>query len=186
MKIANRPRVVAAELAISRVSPTGIGERLHTLRPPHLQNLTADALGVLHSWAVALAATIATARDLAAASEAEAERIKDRRHTVSQEVPRLLAFYLDGGQTRDQAIRTVARLTGIEDAAIELFVSRAARAVQKKGTEQRNHEVMRLYRQGIANAEIGRRVSPDRPLHAKSIARIVSTALRAAAVKIPR
>ena len=120
-----------------------------------------------------------TAFDVAAeirhTGEARAAELKARRKSVT-DAAGMLTTYMNAGQSADQAMVSVAKLTGLDPDALQSILPRAAYLARATRTRTRNREIMQFAARGWTDAEIGDRFA----LHPKSVNRIISKERKAA------
>lgn len=119
--------------------------------------------------------------DAAEALEAEARQLRRRAYEFERNANRELSWQSTRKQIRAAAIRAsrgnrpfaeaaheIARYTQAPLLSVVQVMQEEVRKTSRETRYLRNEEIMRLKRQGLTNAEIGRRMG----LHEKSVARI--------------
>jgi len=96
----------------------------------------------------------------------------------------MLATYLVNGQNPSQAVRTVAKITGLEEDAIWVSLPKALRDKRKRQRQHRNRnrKIMQLAANGWTDEEIAGRADINIE-HPKSVNWIISQQRRRAGSK---
>jgi len=120
----------------------------------------------LANWFRSMADSLEDQADVHDQGDDRRHVLKRRRQTVHS-AGEMLATYLVNGQTADQALETVAKITGLEIDALRLVLPRAKKTA---AGGRRDRQIMQLVAKGWKDCEIGQKFS----LHPKSVNRIIA------------
>lgn len=94
-----------------------------------------------------------------------------------------MAAHMAAGMSPDQALRAAAQESGLEPQQLQPLLTKALGLVNRRNLEIRNRKMMKLARRDLTDNEIGNKcINPKtgKPLHPKSVNRILSQLWRAA------
>ena len=105
--------------------------------------------------------------DLRAAAERKAAALcldnwSERRLGELRAIPELVRVYTVTGQSTDQAVATVGRLTGLDEAAILAHLDVDRRKKEARAAREREAEIIRLHGEGVAPGSIAKSVGAHR------------------------